>query len=252
MDLKLKGKNAIVTGGAHGLGRAICLKLAEEGANIALNYNSSEARAQQTLEDVRSLGVQAVSVKGNVSDETDMSRLFDTAGKNLGFVTLLVNNSGICPVAMIKDMDYTEWKRVLDINMSGVFLCCREFIRRVTARGDMGSVVNIASLTAYIGSKRGKTAYSASKGGVITFTASLAREVAADGIRVNAVAPGMMYTEMTADVLDREREKYNAQIPLGRIGDVEETARMVAFLLSDAASYTTGATIDVTGGMMGR
>ena len=153
---------------------------------------------------------------------------------------------------MIKDMDYMEWKLVLDVNMSGVFLCCREFIRRVTARGDRGSVVNIASLTAYIGSKRGKTAYSASKGGVVTFTASLAREIAADGIRVNAVAPGMMYTEMTADVLDREREKYNAQIPLGRIGDVEETARMVAFLLSDAASYTTGATIDVTGGMMGR
>ncbi len=252
MDLKLIGKNAIITGGAHGLGRAICLMLAQEGANIALNYNSSEERAQNTLDEITALGVKAVAVKGDVANEADMARLFEEAEKALGPVTLLVNNSGICPVAMIKDMDYAEWKRVLDVNMSGIFLGCRELIRRVTARGDKGAVVNIASLTAYMGSKRGKTAYSASKGGVVTFTTSLAREVATDGIRINAVAPGMMYTEMTADVLDKEREKYNAQIPLGRIGDVEETARMVAFLLSDAASFTTGATIDVTGGMMGR
>ncbi len=251
MELNLKGKNAVVTGGGHGLGRAICLKLAEEGVNIALNYHSSEERAQKTLDDIKTLGVKAAAIKGDVSDEQDISALFDEAERALGPVTLLVNNSGVCPVAMIRDMDYAEWKRVLDINMSGVFLACREFIRRLP-KGEEGSIVSVSSLTAYIGSKRGKTAYSASKGGVVTFTTSLAREVAADGIRVNAVAPGMMYTSMTADVLDKEREKYNAQIPLGRIGEVEETARVVAFLLSDAASYITGATIDVSGGMISR
>jgi 3-oxoacyl-[acyl-carrier protein] reductase len=140
---------------------------------------------------------------------------------------------------------------MLDVNVSGMFLCCREFIRRLP-RGEKGAIVNISSLAAYVGSKNGKTAYSASKGGVVSFTASLAKELAADGIRVNAVAPGMMYTDMTASALDKKREKYNAEIPMGRIGELDEAARMAVFLLSDAASYTTGATIDVSGGMMGR
>ena len=187
-----------------------------------------------------------------VFSESDVSRMFQTANEAFGGVELLVNNAGICPVYMIKDMPYDVWKSVMDINLSSVFLMCREFIRERMKLGKPGAVVNIASLTAYIGSKRGKTAYSASKGGVVTFTTSLAREVAEDGIRVNAVAPGMMYTDMTADVLDKEREKYNAQIPLGRVGDVEETARVVAFLLSDASSYMTGTTVDVSGGMRGR
>jgi 3-oxoacyl-[acyl-carrier protein] reductase len=252
MNLNLGGKTAIVTGGGHGLGRAICLCLAAEGVNISVNYNNSGEQAQQLLDDLRDHDVKAIAVKGDVSSEADVTALFDKTEEMLGDVTLLVNNAGICPVAMIKDMEVTEWQRVLDINMSGVFLTCRDMIRRLTARGQTGAVVNISSLTAYIGSKRGKTAYSASKGGVVTFTTSLAKEVAADGIRVNAVAPGMMYTDMTKDVLDHERQKYDAQIPLGRIGEVEETARVVAFLLSDASSYITGATIDVSGGIMGR
>ncbi len=252
MNLNLGGKTAIVTGGGHGLGRAICLCLAAEGVQIAVNYSSSEKQARQLVDEIGVHGVKAIAVKGDVSSESDVAALFSITEEKLGAVTLLVNNAGICPVAMIKDMDYAEWKRVLDVNMSGVFLTCREFISRLTASGQAGAVVNVSSLTAYIGSKRGKTAYSASKGGVVTFTTSLAKEVAADGIRVNAVAPGMMYTNMTKDVLDHERDKYDAQIPLGRIGEVEETARVVAFLLSDASSYMTGATIDVSGGMAGR
>jgi 3-oxoacyl-[acyl-carrier protein] reductase len=251
MELNLRGKNAIVTGGGRGLGREICLELAKEGVNITVNYRSNGQRARRTVGDLLALGIKAAAVKGDVANENDVAALFDSAEQALGTISLLVNNAGLCPVIKIRDMDYAVWKQMMDVNLSGMFLCCREFIRRLP-KDEKGAVVNISSVAAYVGSKNGKTAYSASKGGVVSFTASLAKELATDGIRVNAVAPGMMYTDMTAEALDRKREQYNAQIPMGRIGELDETARMVAFLLSDASSYTTGTTIDISGGMIGR
>lgn len=253
MDLKLKGKSAIVTGGAQGLGKAVCLCLASEGVNVAVNYRNSAVKAQETVEEIKTVyGVDAFAMRADISVEQDVKDLFSAAVERFGQLDIMVNNSGVCPVTMIKDTDFEEWKMVMDTNLSGTFLTNREMVNTLIDSGRPGAIINIVSSAAFIGSKRGKTAYSASKGGVVTFTHSLAKEVAQYGIRVNSVAPGLMYTAMTAEVLDAEEEKYNKSIPIGRIGKVEEVARMVVLTASDASAYMTGALVDVTGGLISR
>ena len=253
MDLNLKGKTAIVTGGAQGLGKAICRQLTAEGANVAVNYRASEAKAKETASELAAeYGVKTKAIKADIASEADVRALFAETKKRLGIPQILVNNSGVCPVTMIKDTPLSEWQTTMDINLTGTFLTNREMANMLIAKGMKGAIVNITSPVALIGSKRGKTAYGASKGGMLSFTVSFAKEVAQYGIRVNALAPGMMYTQMTADVLDAEEEKYNDAIPLGRIGTVEEVAKMVVVTASDASSYMTGALVDVSGGVIGR
>lgn len=253
MDLNLKGKNAIVTGGSRGLGRAIGERLAREGANLLLTYVSNADLAEQAAARLSGeFGVRAACQRADVSIEADVQALFRAAEDLFQTVDILVNNAGICPMMPIKDTSYELWNQVMAVNLGGVFLCCREMVNHAVAKGNPASIINVASATAYFGSKNGKTHYAASKGGVISFTVSLAKEVAASGIRVNAIAPSMMHTDMTAELLERDLEIYQKRIPMGRIATLDEIASAVAFLAGDASSYMTGSTLDLSGGQCGR
>jgi len=253
MNLDLSGKTAIVTGGSRGLGKAICFALAEEGVHIVLSYVAAKNRAQAVVTAVtEQFGVKAMAVKVDVGKESDVKRLFEKAKTLTGSLDILVNNAGVCPVAMIKDTPLDVWQQVINTNLTGVFLTCREMANDAILGNRKVCIVNIASQSAFNGSKRGKTHYAASKGGVVSFTVSFAKEVARYGIRVNSVSPGMMYTDMTSEVLDAEEEKYNQQIPIGRIAKVEEVAKVVTMMCSDVSGYMTGSTVDVSGGLFGR
>lgn len=253
MDLKLRDKTALVTGGSHGFGRAICMNLAAEGVKVAVNYRRGPGKAEALVGEIHEkYGVKAIAVMGDVTSETEVKRIFEEIHREFSGIDILINNAGICPVSMVKDMSLEEWESVLRTNLTGTFLTCREMINALLRRNSPGKIVNIASQSAFNGSKTGKSHYSASKGGVVSFTLSLAKEVAAYGINVNAVAPGMMYTEMTAETLDKNMDRYKREIPLGRIADMDEVARVVTFLASEASSYITGTTVDVSGGITGR
>lgn len=252
MDLGLKDKVALVTGGSHGFGKAICFNLASEGVIVAINYRRDPQKVNSVIKEIKGkFGVEAIAVKGDITKEEDVKRIFCEVVSKLSKVDILVNNAGICPVSMVKDMSLEEWESVIKTNLTGTFLACREMVNTLINKSMPGKIVNIASQAAFNGSRTGKSHYSASKGGIVSFTLSLAKEVAPYGINVNAVAPGMMYTEMTAETLNKNMERYKKQIPLGRIADVDEVARVVTFLSSDAASYMTGTTVDVSGGMIG-
>ena len=253
MELNLNGKHAIVTGGSRGLGAAICERLAREGADVLLTYAANAAKAEDVVQRLTGeYGVQAACLRADVSVETDVQALFRFAKEKFQTVDVLVNNAGICPVSLIKDTSLETWNQVMAVNMGGVFLCCREMVNLSIEQGIPASIINVASATAYFGSKNGKTHYAASKGGVISFTVSLAKEVSAYNIRVNAIAPGIMYTDMTAELLERDIEYYKKQIPIGRIAALDEVAEAVAFLAGDASSYMTGSTLDLSGGQCGR
>jgi 3-oxoacyl-[acyl-carrier protein] reductase len=260
MDLDLGDSTAMVTGGSRGLGRAICLGLAAEGAQVAVNYYRDERRgidlAGEAFELVKVIkaahGVEAVAVPGDVSKTDDVRAMFADAEAWLGPIDILVNNAGIWPTAYVKDMTEEDWNETLAVNLTGPFLTCREAVRRWLASGIKGSIVNITSQAAFHGSTTGHAHYAAAKAGVVTFTVSLAREVASHGIRVNAVAPGMMTTEMAREALEKDAQQYLKRIPLRRVADPAEVANAVVFLASERASYMTGTTLDVTGGMLMR
>ncbi len=253
MDLNLRDKVALVTGGSRGLGRAICLGLAAEGGKLAINYRSNQVRATELAEQIKTeYAVDALPVPGDVAKETDVEQIFDRTEKALGPLDILVNNAGIWPTAYVKDMTRQQWDTTQQINLTGPFLCCREAVRRWLPAGRTGRIVNVSSQAAFHGSTSGHAHYAASKAGLVSFTVSLAREVATHGIHVNAVAPGMMDTEMARQALEWDQQRYIDRIPLRRIADPAEVANVVTFLASDRASYVTGATVDVTGGMLMR
>lgn len=253
MDVNLRGKTALVTGGSRGLGAAICARFAREGANVLLSYISNRELAETLAQELSAQhGIYVEAVRADVALEQDVEALFAYASEHFGTVDILINNAGICPVSTIADTSYEDWNRIMAVNMGGVFLCCREMVRQAIAAGKPASIVNIASATAYLGSRNGKTHYAASKGGVISFTTSLAKEVAQNFIRVNAFAPAILYTDMTAELLDREMSHYEKQIPRGRIATLEEAANAVLFLAGDTSSYMTGSVLDFSGGQLGR
>ena len=253
MDLNLEDKAALVTGGSRGLGRAICLALAAEGARVAVNYRRDPQRAIEVADAIgASFGREALVVAGDVSSSADVMRMFDESEARLGPLDVLVNNAGVWPSAQVVDIAEEDWDRTLEINLKGPFLTCREAVRRWLAAGRGGRIVNISSPAAFLGATTGHAHYASAKAGLVSFTVSLAREVAPRGIHVNAVAPGMMRTDMAHDALEANEPQYLQRIPLGRIADPEEVADTVVFLASDRASYTTGATIDVSGGMLMR
>jgi len=253
MELNLEDKVVIVTGGSRGLGRAICLALAAEGAKVAVNYRRNGERAAAVVAEItRTRGAEAVAIPGDVANVDEVRAMFRRAETALGNVDVLINNAGIWPKAFVEDMTTKQWNRTLAVNLTGPFLTCREAVRRWLDTGRRGRIVNIASQAAFHGSTTGHADYAASKAALVTFTVSLAREVAPQGIGVNAVAPGMMATEMSRDALAENEQRYLKRIPLGRIADPAEVAAVVVFLASDRASYVTGATVDVTGGMLMR
>ncbi|MGM0490787.1 MAG: SDR family NAD(P)-dependent oxidoreductase [Planctomycetota bacterium] len=253
MDLGLAGKVALVTGGSRGLGSAICAALAAEGAHVAVNYRRGRDAAEALARSLQqSHGVSALAVPADVASGGDVSALFDRCHTEFGTLDILVNNAGIWPSAFVHDITEEAWDRTLSVNLKGPFLTCREAVRRWRGEARGGRIVNVSSPAAFLGSTTGHADYAASKAALCNFTISLAREVACWGIYVNAVAPGMMHTEMAADALKKNEAHYMQRIPLKRFGDPKEIAHMVAFLASERASYTTGATVDVSGGMLMR
>ncbi len=260
MDLQLKGKAAVVTGGSRGLGRAICLGLAAEGAAVAINYLRDPAagidltgEAEELAADLRQrFGVPVAAIAGDVSRGEDVERLFSEAERDLGPIEALVNNAGIWPTGLAHEIPEAEFRRVLDVNLVGSFLTCKAAVRRWLPAQRPGRIVNVVSPAAFQGSTTGHAHYAASKAGLVTFSISLAREVAPQGIRVNCVAPGMMLTDMSRAALEKGQDQYIQRIPVRRLADPAEVADVIVFLCSARASYMTGATVDVTGGMLMR
>jgi NAD(P)-dependent dehydrogenase (short-subunit alcohol dehydrogenase family) len=236
----------VVTGGSRGIGAAVSARLAEDGHDVAIGYRSDEAAAEKAAVAVRAAGRRCVTVRVDTADETDVDRLFETAAAELGPVTGLVNNAGVSgPVGPLAEADAEGMRRALEVNVLGYLLCARRAVRDLKANGG-GAVVNISSAAATLGSPGEYVHYAAAKGAVDTMTVGLAKEVAADGIRVNAVAPGVIWTEFHAD--PERPAKLAAGIPMGRSGRPEEIATAVSWLLSDDASYTTGTVLRVAGG----
>ncbi|MFI2619274.1 SDR family NAD(P)-dependent oxidoreductase [Streptomyces sp. NPDC018584] len=236
----------VVTGGSRGIGAAVSVRLAEDGHDVAIGYRSDEAAAEKAAAAVRAAGRRCVTVRVDTADETDVDRLFDTAAAELGPVTGLVNNAGVSgPVGPLAEADAEGMRRALEVNVLGYLLCARRAVRELKANGG-GAVVNISSAAATLGSPGEYVHYAAAKGAVDTMTVGLAKEVAGDGIRVNAVAPGVIWTEFHAD--PERPAKLAAGIPMGRSGRPEEIAAAVSWLLSDDASYATGTVLRVAGG----
>jgi 3-oxoacyl-[acyl-carrier protein] reductase len=251
MDLHLKNKVALVTGGASGLGKAIVIALAEEGASVAINYRSKKAEAESLLEHIQQqYGVTAMIVYADVASEQDVTKMFVDIDRTLGPIDIAVNNAAYCANPECADLTLEEFRKCIDINLQGTFLVCRETVRRLRKRGAPGNIVNISSQAALRGSQNGKTAYDMTKTGILGFTRSLALETAKDKILVNAVLPGLMYTDILAKAIDADPERFNKRSPLGRLARTEEVAQVVALLCSDRASYMTGASVDVSGGMV--
>ncbi|NEB33971.1 MULTISPECIES: SDR family NAD(P)-dependent oxidoreductase [unclassified Streptomyces] len=239
----------IVTGGSRGIGAATCVRLAADGHDVVVGYVSDADAAERTASAVRETGARCVTVRVDTSDETDVERLFATAEELLGPVTGLVNNAGVTgPLGRLADADPADLRRVLEVNVLGTLLCSRRAARSMAALGG-GVIVNVSSAAATLGSPGEFVHYAASKAAVDALTTGLAKELGADGIRVNAVAPGMIDTEMHAAMGAPDRAEHAAaSIPLGRAGRAEEIAAAVAWLMSDDASYATGAVLRVSGG----
>ena len=244
---ELTGKTAVVTGGSRGIGRAICLKLAGQGANIVLNYAGNAAAAEETRAACEALGVRALAVQGDVADPAACNALIDTAIEAFGQVDILVCNAGITRDNLLMRMSDEEFQKVIDTNLKGTFHCMRAVIRPMMKKL-RGRIISISSVVGLMGNA-GQINYAASKAGVIGMTRSLAREVASRGITVNAVAPGFIRTDMTDVLSDAVREGILRSIPLGKLGEAEDVANTVLFLASDEAAYITGQVLSVDGGM---
>ncbi len=238
---------AVVTGGGRGIGRAVALRLANEGADVAISYRSNDASAEEALEEVRAAGVRCEVFKGDVSSPRDVESLFGGVNEAFGRVDILVNNAGLTRDNLMMRMKEDEFDEVMRTNLKGTYLCTREVLRPMI-RARWGRIVNISSVVGLVGNA-GQANYAASKAGIIGFTKSVAREVAQRGITANAVAPGYVETELTGSLSEKVKEAIRDQVPAGRFGEAEEVAEVVAFLAGEGAGYVTGQTVAVDGGM---
>lgn len=245
--MRLTGKTAVVTGGSRGIGRAICLELAGQGADVVLCYTGSQDRAEQTARDCRALGAKALSIRCDVANAQQVKDMMDQALAEFGRIDILVNNAGITRDGLLMLMKEDDFDAVLDTNLKGVFLCTKA-VARVMMKQRYGRIVNLSSVVGLRGNA-GQVNYAASKAGVVGITKSVARELASRGVTVNAIAPGFIQTDMTDALSDGAREALLASIPAGRLGGVEEVAKAAAFLASDDAGYITGQVLVVDGGM---
>jgi 3-oxoacyl-[acyl-carrier protein] reductase len=242
-----EGRVAIVTGGTRGIGRAIALRLAAEGANVAVSYRSNDDAAEETAEAARAAGVKCEVFKGDVASSEDVQALFKGVSDVFGRVDILVNNAGVTRDNIMMRMKEDEFDEVLRTNLGGTYLCTRAALRPMV-RARWGRIVNVSSVVGLVGNT-GQANYAASKAGIIGFTKSVAREVAQRGITANAVAPGYVETELTGNLPEEVKHQIRSQVPMGRFGEAEEVAEVVAFLVGEGAGYVTGQTIAVDGGM---
>ena len=245
--MQLEGKVALVTGASRGIGRSIALLLASRGADIAINYAGNTEAAEKTKAEVEALGRKAILVKTDVADADACVAMIDEVVKAFGKIDILVNNAGITRDGLLMRMKEADWDAVLLTNLKSVFNCTKAAIKYMM-KARSGRIVNISSVVGAMGNA-GQANYAAAKAGILGFTKATAKEVAARGITVNAVAPGFITTDMTAVLPEKVVEGLKAGIPMGRLGDPEDIAKAVAFLVSDEAAYITGQTLHVNGGM---
>ena len=246
--MKLTGRTALVTGSSRGIGRAIAVALAEEGADVAVNYVSSESAAREVVAQIEKTGRRGILAQADVSDFPDTFRMAQNVLKEFGHIDILVNNAGVNSDKTFVKMDHASWRKVLSINLDGVFNCAKVFVDQMLKQ-NYGRVVNITSVIGQIGNF-GQANYAASKAGVAAFTKSLAKELAGKGVTVNAVAPGFIETEMVDRIPERVKTRLLDQIPLKRFGSAEEVARAVVYIVSSDGDYITGAELSINGGLL--
>lgn len=245
--LDLKGKKVLITGSSRGIGAEMAEKMASLGAEVIINYASSENRAEELKEKIEKSGGTAYVIQADVSNFEEAKELVKKSYKTMGGLDVLVNNAGITRDKLLMRMKEEDWDKVLDINLKGVFNCTKNAVRYLL-KAENAKIINISSVVGLIGNP-GQANYSAAKAGMIGFTKTLAKELAAKGVCTNAVAPGFITTEMTDELKDNLKKDIINNVPLGRFGEAEEVADLVAFLASDKANYINGQVINVDGGM---
>ena len=245
--MSLQGKCALVTGGSRGIGRAVCLELARQGARVAVNYAGNAAAAEETVKACQDLGAEAFAIQADVADAAACDAMVKEVLARFGRVDILVNNAGVTRDGLMLTMKESDWDTVLDTNLKGAFQCMKA-VYRPMMKQKYGRVVNLSSIVGIRGNA-GQANYAASKAGLIGLTKSMAKELAARNVTVNAVAPGFIDTDMTAALPEKAREAMLASIPMGRLGQAEDVARAVAFFAGDDSAYVTGQVLCVDGGM---
>ncbi|MDD6234643.1 MAG: 3-oxoacyl-ACP reductase FabG [Lachnospiraceae bacterium] len=240
-------KVAVVTGASRGIGRACALRLAKDGIDVVVNYNSNEEEAMKVVNAIKDMGCDAIAVKANVANQKDVAAMFREAYKHFGHIDILVNNAGVVDDAYLLMLNNDSLDRSLDINIKGYFYCSQQAALKMFKQKS-GRIVNVSSVSSKL-ALAGQSVYGATKGAVNSMTATLAKELAPYGIQVNAVAPGFITTEMIEAIPEEKKEEYLKNIPMGRLGKVEEVAEVVNMLCSDVASYITGQVIVIDGGL---
>lgn len=246
--MRLKGKNALVTGGSRGIGKAIALELAKEGANVAINFTSNQEKAEEAVKEIEDYGVKAIAIQGNVTDKDAVEAMIKTFDQHFDTLDVLINNAGITKDNLLIRMKEEDWDGVLDVNLKGVFLATKAVARKMIKQ-KQGKIINLSSVVGVMGNP-GQGNYCASKAGVIGFTKSIAKELGGKNITVNAIAPGFIETDMTEVLSDKAKEEMLRNVPLKRPGKPEDVAKLVSFLSSENADYITGQVIHVDGGMV--
>lgn len=252
MDLKLKGKNAVVTGASRGVGRAIALGLAKEGVNLVICASRMGEAIEAVAKEAQALGVNAYPLAADMGNAQSTLDFMQKAEALLGDLDILVNNAGIWLQGWCQEIELTDWQRSLDVNLTGPFLTSQYFAKVNLEKGRFGKIINVNSQAAFNGSTTGHAHYAASKAGMVALTISMARELSNKGITVNGVALGIVATDMTKEAREKSPGYYETRIPIGRVAEPEEIANIIVFMASEPAGYLTGTTIDATGGMLMR